>query len=309
MSDTTMTSTFQLPTAEGVNLFVRQWRPADGQPKAAVLVVHGAAEHSGRYDRLARFLTDAGYAVYAPDHRGHGQTAGTLDQAGWAGPDGWNGMLHDLKALADQVQAEHAGLPLFFLGHSMGSLLGQRYIQLWGDSLKGVILSGSTGALPGVAEVLPLAEGAAQGEGATQPSAIFGQMFAGFNTPFAPQKTGFEWLSRDEAEVQKYVDDPWSGFAFSNRLVADFFTGALETWQPENEARIPQDLPILIFSGALDPVGGAGEGVRELLRRYQALGLQDVQMTLYPEGRHEMLNETNRDEVQQDIVRWLDAHR
>lgn len=308
MSDTTMTSNLQLPTAEGVNLFVRQWGPAGGKPKAAVLVVHGAAEHSGRYDRLARCLTDAGYAVYAPDHRGHGQTAGTLDKAGWAGPDGWNGMLHDLKALADHIQTEHPGAPLFFLGHSMGSMLGQRYSQLWGDSLKGVILSGTTGALPGVAEALPMVEAAAQGAGAAQPSVAFGQMFASFNTPFTPQKTGFEWLSRDEAEVQKYVDDPWSGFAFSNRLVADFFKGALETWQPENEARIPKRLPVLIFAGALDPVGGAGEGVRELARRYQALGLQDVQMKLYPEGRHEMLNETNRDEVQQDILRWLDAH-
>ena len=308
MSDTTTTSTFQLPTAEGVNLFVRHWRPAGGEPKAVVLVVHGAAEHSARYDRLARYLTDAGYAVYAPDHRGHGQTAGTLDKAGWAGPDGWNGMLHDLKALADRAQAEHPGRPLFLFGHSMGSLLGQRYMELWGEGLQGVILSGSTGVLAGVAELLPMLEGAAQGEGASQPSVAFGQMFAGFNAAFEPQKTGFEWLSRDEAEVQKYVDDPWCGFAFSNRLVADFFKGVLEAWQPENEARVPKRLPVLIFSGALDPVGGAGEGVRELARRYQALGLQDVAMKLYPGGRHEMLNEPNRDEVHQDIRRWLDAH-
>ena len=133
-------------------------------------------------------------------------------------------------------------------------------------------------------------------------------MFAGFNEPFAPTRTGFEWLSHDEAEVQKYVDDPWCGFAFSNQLVADFFKGLVELWRPENEARIPKDLPLLIFSGALDPVGGNTEGVKELVRRYQALSIRNIELIFYPGARHEALNETNRDQVQQDIVRWLDQH-
>jgi alpha-beta hydrolase superfamily lysophospholipase len=289
-------------------IFVRRWLPAVQSPRAAVLVAHGAAEHSQRYGRLARALNAAGYVAYAPDHRGHGQTAGALDQAGWAGPDGWNGMLDDMHQLAGVIQEEHPGLPLFLFGHSMGSMLSQAYMERWGAELRGVILSGSTGALAGLDQALPLVDATAQGEAERQPSAIFGQMFAGFNEPFVPARTGFEWLSRDEAEVQKYVDDPWCGFAFSNRLVADFMNGLAATWRSENEARIPKDLPMLIFSGALDPVGGNTEGVKELARRYAKLGIRDVEVVFYPEARHETLNETNRDQVQADIVAWLDRH-
>jgi alpha-beta hydrolase superfamily lysophospholipase len=130
-------------------------------------------------------------------------------------------------------------------------------------------------------------------------------MFASFNDPFAPAKTGFEWLSRDEAEVQKYVDDPWCGFAFSNGLVAGMFGGAIEAWKPENEAAIPKELPIYIISGDKDPAGAFTASVRELLSRYEGYGLTNVSYKFYPDARHEILNETNRDEVHQDIVNWL----
>src|SRR5262249_7623070 len=150
----------------------------------------------------------------------------------------------------------------FIFGHSMGSFLTQTYIQLYGRELKGAIMTGSTGTLEGAEQMIPMLELAAQGDQAAQPSAAFVQMFAGFNQPFPP-KTGFEWLSRDETEVQKYVDDPWSGFVFSNLLISDMLKGMAEMWKPENEARIPKDLPVLIASGELDPVGGAhAEGVR-----------------------------------------------
>lgn len=189
----------------------------------------------------------------------------------------------------------------------MGSFLTQNYIELYGNELAGVILTGSTGALAGADQMLPLLQGAAQAE-ARQPSAAFAQMFVGFNAPF-PQKTGFEWLSRDEAEVQKYVDDPWSGFGFSNQLVYDMFNGMVEMWKPENEARIPKDLPILIASGEHDPVGGENsEGVKALADRYKAQGLKDVELVLYPGARHEILNETNREEVHRLITGWLEKH-
>jgi alpha-beta hydrolase superfamily lysophospholipase len=308
MDDDIMASTFRLTTPEGVHLFVRKWAPAASAPRAALLIAHGAAEHSQRYDRLARFLTASGFACYAPDHRGHGMTAGSLDRAGQAGPDGWNGMVRDLKQLAGVIQAEYPQAPLFLFGHSMGSFLAQRYMQLWGASLQGAILSGSSGAIAGLEQLLPMVEAAAQGAAATQPSAIFKGMFASFNQPFAPGKTGFEWLSRNEAEVQKYVDDPWCGFAFSNQLTGDFLKGLAELWQPENEAHIPTNLPVLIFSGELDPVGGNTASVNELARRYRQLGLQELQVTFYPGARHETLNEINREQVQQDLLTWLEKH-
>lgn len=308
MGDKMTATTLPLRNSEGMDIFVRRWAPAAGDAKAVVLIAHGAAEHSARYARLAAALNDGGYSVYAPDHRGHGETAGSLDNAGWAGPDGWNGMLRDLKLVADHARRENAGRPLFLFGHSMGSFLAQRCLELWGGELAGCILSGSSGAMAGLNDMLPMLEMAAQGDAARQPSQAWVMMFGGFNAPFTPQKTGFEWLSRDEAEVQKYVDDPWCGFVFSNRLVADMMAGMAETWQPANEALIPTTLPLLIFSGDQDPVGGNTEAVKELVRRYAALGIGDMEVIFYPQGRHEMLNELNRADVQQDILNWLDAH-
>lgn len=307
MSDEVNATTFQLKSPDGIDVFVRKWVQTGSAPQAVVLVIHGAAEHSARYDRLARILAGQGYAVYAPDHRGHGQTAANLENAGWAGPDGWSGILNDIHQLAGQAASENPGLPVFILGHSMGSFLTQNYIELYGNELAGVILTGSTGALAGADQMLPFLQGAATAD-ARQPSAAFAQMFVGFNAPFPP-KTGFEWLSRDEAEVQKYVDDPWSGFGFSNQLVYDMFNGMLEMWKPENEARVPKDLPILIASGSHDPVGGENsEGVKALADRYRAQGIKDVELVLYPEARHEILNETNRDEVHGLITGWLAKH-
>ena len=153
---------------------------------------------------------------------------------------------------------------------------------------------------------LPLMEQAAVGELRDQIPSGPG-LFAALNQPFEPAKTPFDWLSRDEAEVQKYVDDAWCGFAFSNGLTLDMARGMLDMLDPENQARIPKGLPVLLVSGELDPVGANG-GVRALGERYQELGLRDVQVILYPQGRHEMLNELNRDQVHQDLTGWLDGH-
>jgi alpha-beta hydrolase superfamily lysophospholipase len=300
-------TTFTFKAADGPDIFVYKWSPEAGvKPKAAVQVAHGAAEHGLRYERFARCLTDAGYVVYANDHRGHGKTAGTLDKAGIAGPDAWNGIMRDMHQLSDLIRQENPGRPLIFFGHSLGSIIAQRYIQNWGAELKGAILSGTFGAL-GVdaATLVAMCEQEAQANGDNAPSQVFGGMFVNFNQPFQPAKTGFEWLSRDEAEVQKYVDDPWCGFAFSNRLVIDFFKGAGEVWSPDSEARIPKSLPLLVVSGELDPAGGNGASVKQLVDRYRAQGLTNIQLKFYAQARHEILNETNREEVQLDILGWL----
>ncbi len=273
-----------------------------------MLVAHGMAEHGARYARFGRELSAHGYAVYAPDHRGHGRTAGADDRLGWAGPDGWNGMVRDFERLAALARDAHPGLPLIVFGHSMGSILAQRVAQLRGGKLAGLILSGTTGAAPGLPVALAAASALAFGPGARKPSPLLKQRFADFNRPFAPGRTGFEWLSRDEAEVRKYLDDPRCGFAFSNRLTLDMLRGYGEVWKPANEARLPVELPVLLFAGERDPVGDDTATVRALAARYRALGLRDVRTIFYPDGRHEMLNETNRDEVVRDVLAWLDEH-
>lgn len=300
--------TFRFTDPEGYEIFVYRWGPpADVAVKAVVQVEHGAAEHALRYERLARVLNKQGYVVYADDHRGHWKTAGTMEKAGICGPDGWNWMVKDARQLTDIIKENHPELPVFLFGHSMGSMMAQQYIQNWGEELAGVIICGSTGISMVDAAVVPMAEAAAQGEAADQPSELFAGLFASVNAPFEPVKTPFDWLSRDEAEVQKYIDDPWSGFMFTNGMTYEFVKGMVNLFDPENEARIPKNLPVYVISGEMDPVG-ANNGVMVLVNRYKdELGIGDVSYRIYPGARHEILNETNRDEVHSDIVAWLDG--
>jgi alpha-beta hydrolase superfamily lysophospholipase len=305
MHDTSAT-TFAF-TSDGIEIAGERRLPPNA-PSAIVIVAHGMAEHAARYGRFAEALAAAGYAAYVPDHRGHGRTAGGDDRLGWAGKDGWNGMVRDLERLASLAAERHPGAPLFLFGHSMGSVLAQRFAQLHGARLAGLILSGTFGGAPNIGAGIAAANALRLLRGDRAPSALQRTMFAGFNKAFAPHRTGFEWLSRDDAEVQRYADDPRCGFTFSNRLLVDVLRGYVETWQPDNERRIPAALPVLFFSGALDPVGANTQAVSALAERYRALGVRDVQVTFYPGGRHEMLNEVNRDEVVRDVLAWLGAH-
>lgn len=298
-------STFTFTDPEGFEVFVRQWEP-EGDVRAVLQVAHGAVEHGGRYARLAGFLNHEGIAVYAPDHRGHGQTAGTMDRAGKAGEDGWNGIVRDFARLGDLIEEQHPDTPVFVIGHSMGSIVAQQYMEEHRERLAGVILTGSWGTLGDTDELLAAVDASIAAEGRDAPSMMLAQMFGSFNEPFGGE-TGFEWLSRDQAEVQKYVDDPWSGsFAFSNGFVKDFFEAMVHTWRHED--RIPKSLPVLIASGDKDPAGGMSVTTQILIDRYQELGLEDLTARFYPDARHEILNEANRDEVQADILNWLDAH-
>jgi alpha-beta hydrolase superfamily lysophospholipase len=297
--------------SDGVSIVVHRWLPA-GEPKAVVQIAHGASEHAARYGRLAGELTAAGYAVYADDHRGHGLTAGELERFGVAGEDGWNRMLEDEKELSDHLLATHQGRPLFLLGHSMGSFIAQGYVQRWGDRLRGLVLSGSAGSFSDKAEGLgERVDAAIAREGRDVPSMDFAMLFLDFNDPFvdtapATGPTGFEWLSRDPDEVQRYVDDPWCGLPLSNGFVADMAAGLEATWEPQNEERVPRQLPVLNIAGDQDPVGESGASVHDLSERYRKAGLTVTEI-LYPGARHEIFNETNRDEVHRDLISWLDS--
>jgi alpha-beta hydrolase superfamily lysophospholipase len=296
MSQPTQDTTFTFTDSDGFKVFVRRWVPPEGvQPKAVVQVAHGGAEHSLRYKRPAKFLNRAGYVVYANDHRGHWKTAVTMENAGFAGEDGWNGIVRDAKQLTDIIKKENPGLPVFLFGHSMGSLISQHYIQQWGSGLKGAVLCGSSGAR--IELDLVISKLAAKAREERQ-------------RPAGPRTLQqFDWLTRDKAEVQKYIDDPWCGFTFTRGFVLDMFWAMREGWKPENEARIPKDLPIYVISGELDRAAGENTAsIRVLVERYQALGIRDVTFKIYPGARHELLNETNRDEVQGDILAWLNKH-
>jgi alpha-beta hydrolase superfamily lysophospholipase len=292
----------QFTAGDGTLVHYRRWQPA-GKPRALVQIVHGAAEHSGRYDRFARALNMQGYAVHATDHRGHGRTRVRSGALGDAGPDGWNGMVGDEIALAERLRAEHPGLKLALFGHSMGSYIAQDFIQRRGELLDALVLSGTAYGPPPPQAVLDTLDAAVR-ESPLAVSAFWAGRFKDFNKPFGGD-TGFEWLSRDADEVRKYVDDPLAGFGFSNELVRDLFAGFAAMRQPQAEARIPTELPVLVIQGADDPVGDRLKATQALLDRYTALGLTRLQHRFYPDARHELLNETVREQVTRDVIDWL----
>lgn len=301
-----------LVAADGTTIATYSWLP-EGDPVAVVQIAHGMAEHAQRYDRFARALTDAGYAVYANDHRGHGATAGDRERLGhFADADGWRLVVSDMVALTDRIESEHPGLPVFLLGHSMGSMLSRSYVIEHGDRVAGLVLSG-TGGDPGllgkVGGVIAALEARVRGK--RHRSRLLDKMtFGAFNGNFKPNRTSFDWLSRDHAEVDKYVADPLCGNLHSATFWVDMLGGLASINDATNVRRIRKDLPILLVSGERDPVGGkAADGVRAVAAQFRAAGVTDVREIFYSEARHEILNETNRDQVTADIVAWLDAHR
>ena len=292
----------QFSAGDGTRVYYRRWLPA-GTPKTVLQVVHGAAEHSSRYDRFAKLAVASGYAVYATDHRGHGRTRLRSGKTGDAGADAWNRMVEDEIAFSQRLRAAHPAAKLVLFGHSLGSFMSQDYIERRGDLLDALVLSGTSYRSSVPQQLIDLLNEAVRKEPLGD-SAVWAGFFKDFNKPFGGP-TAFEWLSRDSSEVKKYVDDPLCGFAFNNELVRDIFVGFARMRDPALEARIPKSLPVLVIQGELDPVGENLVGTRRLVARYQALGMSRIETRYYTGARHELLNETNRDEVQRDLLAWL----
>ncbi|RDS90121.1 alpha/beta hydrolase [Pseudomonas fluorescens] len=299
-------STFWLTANDRSRLYVNHWMP-DGPAKAVVMLSHGMAEHSERYARLAEALCSAGYGVYAPDQRGHGRTAdeGTLGL--YAEKDGWNKVVGDLASLNQHIGQQHPGLPIILLGHSMGSYIAQAYLLHHSASLHGAILSGSNFqpvALYRAARLIARAERLRQG--ARGRSALIEFLsFGSFNKAFKPNRTAFDWLSRDPNEVDKYINDPLCGFRCTNQLWIDLLGGLQQISKASNLAQIDPGLPILVMGGECDPVS-EGKRLKSLADALREAGSQHLQLNIYPQARHEVFNETNRDEVTADVLRWLD---
>jgi alpha-beta hydrolase superfamily lysophospholipase len=289
----------------GRGIFTRRWSP-EGPPRAALMIAHGLAEHGGRYARLAAALTAIGLVVYAHDHRGHGPACPPADLAFFAERDGWRACLDDIDTVAQTIRSSHPGLPLIFLGHSMGSFMGQSYIGEHGDDLAGAVLSGSAGPPPGILRLAgPLLAIERLRVGPRGHSKLIQTlMFDGLNKSFEPARTPYDWLSRDPAEVDAYADDPLCGFPLTAQLARDVAGALADLGSAKLASRVPKDLPLYIFSGERDPVGAKLQG---LIDSYRAAGLTRLTTRIYPDGRHEMLNEINRDEVTRDLIAWVEA--
>jgi alpha-beta hydrolase superfamily lysophospholipase len=297
-----------LRTADGHDMHYYRWLP-DAAPTATVQIAHGMGEHAARYDWTAGHLTAAGFAVYAQDHRGHGRSA-TPETFGDMGAGGWERCISDAAELREHIAAAHPGLKHALIGHSMGAMLTQQYLYRHGSGLDAAVLSGSPGL--GAPFALWLSHTIARFEAwrlghGGHSELLQNMLFGKSNEPFEadlPEPTGFEWLSRDAEQVQRYVDDPGCGFVLRAGSLAELMAGARQARKSRSVAAIPAELPIYVFSGTADPVHDEGKGLKRLLGKYRAR-VSRVDERLYPEGRHEMLNETNRDEVIADLVTWL----
>lgn len=293
----------------GARLHYDVYQPDAGEPSAVVLVVHGLAEHAARYRRLAEALTARGWEVRAHDQRGHGRTAGGDEGLGSFGDaNGWDTVVSDLRALVELAKSEHPGRPIAVVAHSMGSLVLQGYLTRYrAADLSAAALSGTSGPPPAIASAgRVVARGERWRQGGRGRSAVIDKLaFGAYNKAFAPARTDFDWLSRDPAEVDAYVADPWCGFRATNQLWVDLLDALPQLSKPERVEDIPKKLPIYLVSGDRDPVGENGRGVEELVRRYRAAGIEDVTLKLWPDARHEVFNESNREEVVAELVSWL----
>ena len=272
-------------------------------------IAHGLAEHARRYARLAQALTAAGFGVYANDHRGHGKTCRSEDQLGFfAERDGWRLCLDDLWRLNRHIATEHPSTPIFLLGHSMGATMAEQFMAEHGDALAGVVLSGSGGEPTWLAAVGRLITRIERWRVGSRGRSKLAQSltFEAFNKPFAPSRTAFDWLSRDPAEIDRYVGDPLCGFSASVQVWIDLIDGGRAASSSRNRARIPRTLPIYIIAGTRDPVSGNTKQLQKMLAAFKAARL-NVQHRFYPEARHELFNESNREEVTRDLIAWMDS--
>lgn len=291
------------------DVYVRQWKP-DGGARGIVQLAHGIAEHIARYDDFAQFLASNGFICVGNDHLGHGKTALNDEELGFfAETGGWQLAASDMRTLTELTKEKHPALPYFLLGHSMGSFLARTYVINWRTGLDGVIFSG-TGqqqkALVSAGKAIATHE--IQKHGAGYRSEFLDKLaFGKYNDGIAHPNTASDWISRDEEVVDKYVTDELCGFMATAGLFRDMMGGIEFISSSRNIGRMKKDLPVLFFSGESDPVGEMGRGVMRIYRRFISAGMTDVTLKLYPEGRHEMLNEINKCQVYEDVLSWIES--
>jgi alpha-beta hydrolase superfamily lysophospholipase len=287
-------------SSDGTTIATYLWAAeAPAQPRGVVQISHGLAEYGLRYDRLAQALSQAGYKVYANDHRGHGKSVEPPSDLVNFGKAGFGGLVADVAQFGAQIAAQNQGLPLFLIAHSMGSIAAQEVVLDHSALYQGLVLTGTTAVDVFAANLAKAPD--ADGD-AVKPSGL-----EAFNQGFV-HRTGYEWLSRDEAEVDKYVADPLMRVELADETIPALFGSGARLADPKELAGIRSTLPILVTSGEADPLSGKGQLVELVGQRYRDAGVKDVTVTVYPDARHEIFNETNRDEVTADVIAWLDAH-
>ena len=296
------------PSSDGIHtVHALEWLP-QGEPRGMIQIVHGVAEYAGRYEPLARFLTEHGFAVCGEDHLGHGETASDGKFGYFAPKGGWDLVARDVRRLRELEGKKFPGLSYVMLGHSMGSFLTRTYLIRWPGTVDAAVLSG-TGQEP--APLVAFGRGLAGGVGLLRGpdhvnDLVYALSLGAYNRQFRPNRTTADWLSRDEAQVDANLADPLCSFKPTVSMFRDMMKGLQFIGDSRNLARMDKSTPVYFLSGDQDPVGSMGKGVRKVERMFRRAGCTDVTVRLYPGGRHEMFNEINRQEVMEDLLAWIE---
>lgn len=289
-----------------------RYRPEDtGQVRCILQVVHGMAEYAERYEEFAAFLVERGFVVTGDDHLGHGKSVGQGGKQGYfCEQDPATVLVRDVHRLKKLTEEAYPGVPYVLMGHSMGSFITRNYLCRYGTGISGAVIMG-TGMQPkAVLDMARLVAGAQKLFcGSRHVSRLLDRLaFGSYGRRIEDRRTAFDWLSRDRERVDRYIADPMCGFTFTVNGFGALFTLVGRLYSPENLEAVPKDLPVFMVSGDADPVGDYGKGVRRAYDSLVAAGLTDIRLKLYPGGRHELLNETNRSQVMQDICRWVEEN-
>ncbi len=302
-------SNFTFTDHIGVKIFVHKWVPESTVSlKGMVCLVHGMAEHALRYDFFAEALNKEGFVVYCEDHRGHGKSM-EEGKAGVLYEDGWNGVVLDLKQLTDLMNKEYPNLPLFIFGNSWGSFLIQDYMQQYPQELKGVILSGTSGKQDALGLLTTIAKPIVKRKGKdSEAGFIYKLGIEPFNKPYKGEGSPNAWISTVKEEVEKYDKDPLCGFKPTNGYFLEMALAMKRIWSTEAEAKISLETPVFMVSGSECAVSNFCKNLYVLINRYKNLGIKDFTYKIYEGARHEVLNESCRDEVVGDCIAFLNSH-
>ena len=293
-----------LVLGDGHDLFYRVWDVQDA--KATLHINHGMAEHSLRYSRFASYLNSIGIAVYAQDHRGHGYTKEENEKGWFAEHDGWKSVVDDSWELDKVISNDHPDLPHILFGHSMGSFIARIVLSEHSSAFDAAVFCG-TGASQGLIGKFGrlIAGRNAKKYGSRMPDPAFENIAFGSYVRHFPGEGRFGWLSKDRTEVEKYENDPLCGFTCSSGFYIDLLTLIEKANDKAAAGGIRKDIPVMVISGDADPVGNYGKGVRKVAAMYRKAGIEDVRLVLFPDDRHEILNETDRDVVEKTIGAFI----
>ena len=283
------------------------WIPEDVKVRAVLQIVHGMVEYVDRYDDFARFLGAQGIVVVGDDHLGHGDSVASQEDWGYLGDNGFECIVNDVRKIQKQFKKRFPGVPYYILGHSMGSFLTRYFLIKYGREVDGAIIMG-TGyySVPIAVFGKVLTQAVAAVKGWRYRSALVNKLaFGSYNKGFAPARTDFDWLSRDEATVDAYVGEPRCQFIFTLNAYHEMFKGLEFIAKKSNLKKMPKQLPVLFVSGGEDPVGNSGQGVQKVYDMFVLAGMDNMDITFYEGARHEILNETKRQEVYDDLYDWL----